>query len=49
MKLFFLMIPLIGAHCINACFGKTKIAQHEKKIEVATYQILPSTLVVNFN
>lgn len=50
MKLFLLLIPFLGIHCLSAaCFQKTKTPQRAEKKEAATYQMLPANLFMSFN
>ena len=50
MKLFFLMIPFLGVHCIcAACFQKKKVSKPVEKKETVTYQMLPANLLFQFN
>jgi hypothetical protein len=50
MKLFFLMIPLLGVHCITtAYFQKIKERKAEVKKETVAFQILPGNLLMQFN
>ncbi|HJW16302.1 MAG TPA: hypothetical protein VJ499_04245 [Flavisolibacter sp.] len=50
MKLFFLMIPLLGVHCItSACFREIRERKPEVKKETVAFQILPGNLLMHFN
>jgi hypothetical protein len=50
MKLFFLMIPLLGVHCITtACFQKIRERKPDVKKEIVAFQILPGNLLMHFN
>ncbi|MGN6163012.1 MAG: hypothetical protein ACTHOF_00590 [Flavisolibacter sp.] len=50
MKLFILLIPFLGVHCIcAACFQKTNVSKPVEKKEATTYQMLPANLLFQFN
>jgi hypothetical protein len=50
MKLFFLIIPLVGIQCIySVCGEKTKIATAKyQKERVETFQFLPANIFMHF-
>jgi len=49
MKLFLLLIPFMGIHCItSACFQKPAATKPIEKKEVVAFQLLPGTLFMQF-
>ncbi|MGZ3839442.1 MAG: hypothetical protein ACXVMS_04575 [Flavisolibacter sp.] len=50
MKLFILLIPFLGMHCLSAAFfHRTGKTQAIEKKETASFRMLPANLLFQFN